>query len=163
MLVTQLCLSLCDPMDCSPLGSSALGNCPGKNTGVGCHSLLQGICLTQESNLGLPHCRKIPYHLSHQGSPNRNKVHYKCNALESSPNHPSTTPVCWKIIFHDTRPWCRKGWELLPESIRSLPTSRLPAQTTCGCVVAWVSRRKGMWNIVKPSASGEREFAKTEG
>ena len=41
----------------------------GKNTGVGCHSLLQGIFLTQESNLGLQHCRQILYHLSHQGSP----------------------------------------------------------------------------------------------
>ena len=40
-----------------------------KNTGVGCHSFLQGIFPTQESNSGLPHCRQIPYHLSHQGSP----------------------------------------------------------------------------------------------
>ena len=37
-----------------------------KNTGVGCHSLLQGIFLTQESNLGLPHCRQILDHQSHQ-------------------------------------------------------------------------------------------------
>ena len=37
----------------------------GKNTGVGCHSLLQGIFLTQEYNLGLPHCRQIFYLLSH--------------------------------------------------------------------------------------------------
>ena len=42
---------------------------PGKNTGVGYHSLLQGIFLTQGSNLGLLHCRRILYHLSHQGSP----------------------------------------------------------------------------------------------
>ena len=33
----------------------------GKNTGVGCHFLLQGIFLTQGSNSGLPHCRKTPY------------------------------------------------------------------------------------------------------
>jgi len=37
-------------------------------TGVGCHSLLQGIFLTQGSNLSLPHCRQILYHLSHQGN-----------------------------------------------------------------------------------------------
>ena len=42
---------------------------PGKNTGGGCHALIQGIFLTQASNPGLPHCRKILYHLSHQGSP----------------------------------------------------------------------------------------------
>ena len=50
-------------------GSSVHGDSPGKNTGVGCHFLLQGIFPTQGSNLGLLHCRQIPYHLSHQGSP----------------------------------------------------------------------------------------------
>ena len=35
---------------------------PGKRTGVGCHALLQGIFLTQGSNLGLLHCRQILYH-----------------------------------------------------------------------------------------------------
>ena len=35
---------------------------PGKNTGVGCHFLLQGIFPTQELNPGLLHCRKILYH-----------------------------------------------------------------------------------------------------
>ena len=42
---------------------------PGKNTGVGCHALLQGIFPTQGSNPGLTHCRWILYLLSHQGSP----------------------------------------------------------------------------------------------
>ena len=41
---------------------------PGKNTGVGCHFLLQGIFPTQRSNTGLLHCRRILYQLSHQGS-----------------------------------------------------------------------------------------------
>ena len=41
----------------------------GENAGVGCHALLQGIFPTQGSNPGLPHCRQIVYHLSHQGSP----------------------------------------------------------------------------------------------
>ena len=44
-------------------------NSPGKNTGVGSHSLLQRIFLTQGSNLGLLYCRQILYSLSHQGSP----------------------------------------------------------------------------------------------
>ena len=56
-------------MDCSPPGSSVHGDSLGKNTGVGCHALLQGIFPTQGSNPGLPHCRRIPYQLSHQGSP----------------------------------------------------------------------------------------------
>ena len=41
----------------------------GKNTGVGCHALLQGIFPTQGSNLGLLHCRQILYLLSYQGGP----------------------------------------------------------------------------------------------
>ena len=39
----QSCLTLCDPMDCSPPGSSVHGDSPGKNTGVGCHFLLRAI------------------------------------------------------------------------------------------------------------------------
>ena len=39
-----------------------------KNTGVGCHFLLQRIFPTQGSNLGLLHCWWVVYHLSHQGS-----------------------------------------------------------------------------------------------
>ena len=41
-LVTQLCLTLWDPMDYSPPGSSVYGDFSGKNTGVGCHFLLWG-------------------------------------------------------------------------------------------------------------------------
>ena len=68
-LVDQLCPTLCDPMDCSLPGSSIHGDSPDKNIGVGCHALFQGIFPTWGLNLGLPHCRRIPYHLSHQGSP----------------------------------------------------------------------------------------------
>ena len=39
--------TLCDPMDCSPPGSSVHGDYPGKNTRVGCHVLLLGIFQTQ--------------------------------------------------------------------------------------------------------------------
>ena len=43
-------------------------NSPSKNTGVGSHSLLQGIFLTQGSSLCLLHYRQILYCLSYQGS-----------------------------------------------------------------------------------------------
>ena len=46
---------------------------PGKNTGVGSLSLLQGIFPTQVSNPGLPHSRHILYQLSHKGSPKEGK------------------------------------------------------------------------------------------
>ena len=48
-----------DPMDCSHNRFLCPWNSLGKNTGVGSHSLLQGIFLTQGSNLGLLHCRHI--------------------------------------------------------------------------------------------------------
>ena len=57
------------PHGLQPARSLCPWNSPVNNTGVGCHSLLQGVFLTQESNLGLSHCRQILYHLSHQGSP----------------------------------------------------------------------------------------------
>ena len=63
--VTQSCPTLCDSMDCRLPDSS--GNSPwsfsGKNTGVGCHFLLQGIFPTQGSNPGLHHCRQTLYPL----------------------------------------------------------------------------------------------------
>ena len=68
-LVSQLCLTLCYPMDYSRPGSSVHGDSPGKNTGVGFHALVQGIFPTQGSNPGLLHCAWLLYHLSHPGSP----------------------------------------------------------------------------------------------
>ena len=67
VLVAQLCPAVCDPMDC-PTRLLCMWNSPGKNTGVGCHSLLPGIFPTQGSNPGLLHCRQSLYHLSHQES-----------------------------------------------------------------------------------------------
>ena len=86
-LVAKSCLTLCDPMDCSPPGSSVHGIFPGKNTGVDCHFLLQEIFPTQGWNLlnwqvdslPLSHLpiQEVPslgwqvdsLPLSHQGSP----------------------------------------------------------------------------------------------
>jgi len=56
-------------MDCSPPGFSVHGDSPSKNTGMGCHALLQGIFPTQGLNPGLPQCRQILHCLNHQGSP----------------------------------------------------------------------------------------------
>ena len=58
-----------DSMDCSLPDSPVHGSSPGKNTRVGCRALLQGIFPTQGSNPGVPHCRKVLYHLSYLGSP----------------------------------------------------------------------------------------------
>ena len=71
VLVAQSCLTLCDSMDCSPPGSSCLWDFPGKDTGVGCHFLVQESFLTQGQNPGLLHCRQILYRLSYEGSVRR--------------------------------------------------------------------------------------------
>ena len=63
VLVPQSCLTLCDPMLLCPWNS------PGKNSGVGSHSLLQGIFPTWGLNPSLLHCKQILYHLSHQRNP----------------------------------------------------------------------------------------------
>ena len=53
----------------SPPDSSVHGDFPGQNTGVDCHSLLQGIFPTEGANPCLLLCRQILHHLSLQGSP----------------------------------------------------------------------------------------------
>ena len=79
--VVQSCLTPCDLMDCSLPGSSVHGIFPGKNTGVGCYFLLQEIFPTQGLNPGLPHCRQVLYHLSHQGNPIHNMHTYNFRSL----------------------------------------------------------------------------------
>ena len=76
------------------LGCSVMSNClrphglqparllcpwdsPGRDIGVGCHALLQGIFPTQGWKPGLLHCRRILYHLSPQGIPGNKSVNYQ--------------------------------------------------------------------------------------
>ena len=66
-LVTQSCL-LSPPRGLWPPRLLCPWDSPGKNTGEGCHVLLEGIFPTQGSNPGLPPCRQILYQLSYQGS-----------------------------------------------------------------------------------------------
>ena len=84
-VLSQSCLTLCDPMDCSPPGSSVHGDSPGKNPGMGYHVLLQGIIPTQESNQGLLHCRRILYQLSYLYLLTRRQTYHP-------PIHPSKFP-----------------------------------------------------------------------
>ena len=74
-LGAQSCSTLCNLIDFNLPGSSIQRDSPGKNTGVDCHALLQGIFPTQGLNPGLLHCRWIPYHLSHNGSTYTNNVY----------------------------------------------------------------------------------------
>ena len=62
------CCYCCCPVNRVVSGSSVHGISPGKNTGVGCHFLLQGVFPTQESNLCLLQWKVDSLPLSHQGS-----------------------------------------------------------------------------------------------
>ena len=62
--VAQSCPIVCDPMDCTAR-LLCPWDFPGKNTGVGCHFLLQGIFPTKGLNLDLLHCRQTLCCLSH--------------------------------------------------------------------------------------------------
>ena len=88
----QSCLTLCDPMDCSLATLLHPWDSAGKNTGVGCHALLQGILPTQGSKPGLLHWKQILYHLSHQGSP-------------------SSLFMGWRIVSIDTYHLTEKVWQ----------------------------------------------------
>ena len=70
-VVTQSCPIFYDPHGLQPSRHFCPWNSPGKNTRVGCHSLLQGIFPTQELNPGLLHCGQILHHLRHQGIPSK--------------------------------------------------------------------------------------------
>ena len=69
VLVTQSCLTVCDPMDCSPPSSFVHRIFEAKVLHLGCYSLLLQIFPTQGSSPDPLHCRQILYHLSHQGCP----------------------------------------------------------------------------------------------
>ena len=66
-----------NPMGCSPPGSSVHGNTPGKNTGVGCYVLLQGIFPTQRLNLRSPALQADSLPAEPPGKPNAFWVYYK--------------------------------------------------------------------------------------
>ena len=126
-VLAQLCPTLCDSMDCSPPGSSVHGIFQVRNTGVGCHSLLQGLFLTQGSNpylsffwicISCISCtgRMILYHLSHLGS-QQNISHRKewnnatCNNMDGTRHyHVSAVSQTEKDIHDITHSWNLKKW-----------------------------------------------------
>ena len=69
VLAAQSSPSLCNPMDCSPPDSFVHGILQARILGWVAIPIFQEIFPAQGSNLSLPHCRQILYHLSHQGIP----------------------------------------------------------------------------------------------
>ena len=161
-LVAQLCLhrlfafaqTLCNAMDFSTPGSS-----PGKNTGVGCHALLQGIFPTQELDPGLPHCRQFLYHLSHREPlidvcvcifPQTSSLELSCRFRRLLPRQRPLPRSVWASgdISLTSRPWLGSGgpaatpaspWWAVSDPSRSPPSLlRLYARTARYPILAWV-------------------------
>ena len=133
-LVTQSCPTLCDPVDCSLPGSSVHGDSPGKNTGVGCSALLQGIFPTQGLNPGLPHCRQILYHLSHQGSPGWKEITQMSSFFMDSMARSWMIVFLWTLLylsyFHQWICTIVLIWskEVFKKALACLPPDRKTAQ-----------------------------------
>ena len=112
-LVVQLCLTLCDRMNCS-LGSFVHGDSPGMNTGVGCHALLQGIFPTQGSNpspLRLLHWHTDSLPLAPPGKPvprihtsNYNELHCEKD-MHSRASCYMTCSCQSRLSNNDPHPW----------------------------------------------------------
>ena len=92
----QLCPTLCDPMDCSLPGF--LWDSPGKNTGVSCQALFQGIFVTQGLN---PHLLPL--------------LHWQGGSLSLAPPWKSDGKVCTAILWTLTFP-CRPAEEATHDS-----------------------------------------------
>ena len=140
--VAQLCLTLCDPMDCNPPGPSVHGDSPGKNTGIGCHALLQGIFPTQGSNLGLPHYRWI-FPSEPSGKPKNTGVGSLSLLQGTFPSQEliQGLQLCRQILYqlrHQGSPRILE-WVAYPFSSRS---SQLRNQTRVSCIAEGQSKCK---------------------
>ena len=94
-----------------PPGLYSPWDSPGQNTGVGSHSLLQGIFPARGSNPDFPHCRRILYQLSHRGSlrvagmlliiPGLTGVNWDWAGEDWEVWSP-----CWSLHSKQANPWC---------------------------------------------------------
>ena len=139
-LVTQSCLTLCNPMECSP---------PGPSRGGESMEILQarilGIFPTQELNPGLPHCRGILYQLSHKGSPRIQEwVAYPFSSRSSRPRIKPGSPA----LQADSLPAESQGkpkntWVGSPSLLQGSSPPRNGTQVSCiagGFFTNWAIR-----------------------
>ena len=93
-----------------PHGLYSPWNSPGQNARVRSLSLLQGIFLTQGSNLGLWHCRQILDHMSHQGSPKFwSQRSYHCATRSQKTEMPKQGHEPWPLRL---KVWCSTNWAI---------------------------------------------------
>ena len=130
-----------------------LRNSPGKNTGAGCHFLLQGIFLTQGSNPGLLHCRWILSFPESPGKPQNKSqglsydlqgptlsaflfVHVFLSSQIISTNHPTLVILGSMLFLTHTRynpvqnswTYCWSTWNAFPPRCFHELVQMLPSQ-----------------------------------
>ena len=136
VLVALSCPTLCDSMELTKL--LCPWDSPGKNTGVGCYSILQGICPTQGSNPGLLHCRQILCHLSYRGGP---KIHYFKVSFALTYFHVSRDNIdkeildlyCFLVLLSIKQPlkWSEVKWSHSVMSYSLWPRGLEPIRLLC--------------------------------
>ena len=152
MLVAQSCLTL----RAHDLWSTRLfcpWNSPGKSAGVGSHSLLQGIFLTQGSNSGLSHCRQILYHLSDHPYLKINPARPLGGQWDRLPmtsvNHTGLSDFCSHYFLQSpcssstTGGQVRVRWNLQAYRAGPRSTHWMPSPQLQG--------RQGCWRVVHPA------------
>ena len=108
---------------------------PSKNTGVGCHALLQGVFLTQGSNPRLSFCigRQVLYHQRYLGSPSRCLVSYLFCSPRQSRDHLAlkiSSSVCFPY-FNKCQCQFYVKWFLAISIFILLPLLKLHSCPTC--------------------------------
>ena len=140
VLVIQLCLTLCNPMDCSPPCSSVHGILQAKNTGAGCHFLPQGIFPTKDRTRSPPAFVGDSLLPGQPGNPWPLSLCTCCFLCLSifpiinpsppwvCPHHPSG--VRFKVTHHNHPPQSRLDHPgVCPHSILSLPWRPLSSRS----------------------------------
>ena len=141
--VVQQCLTL-QPHGLQPARLLCPWDFPSKNTGVDCHSLLQGIVPTQGSNPGLPYSRQILYLLSHQGN---QSVRIPNKQIRTNASHSSTWEPTNQILAEKAK-WIAVCHLFLWKQGRRRKASERTPQERVGS--GWVEERCE-WENLKPA------------
>ena len=122
MLVAQLCLTACDPMDYSPSGTSVHGILQAR--------ILEWVAISFPRGSSWPRVqtyiscigRWVLYHLSHQGNPQQFKGHSKQSQV-SSPSRLNNESLPQAVLWNHSGHWLEQGSNCSPHGPRSSLTS----------------------------------------
>ena len=114
-----------------------------KNTGVGCHFLLQRIFPTQGLNLGLPPCRHTLYCLSHQGNPGTHNLFTKLERDFGNwfDENWVVLGFVFLVCFWFCWVFCCKGFSLVV--VRGVRSHSMVELLSCSWLCCWATWAQG--------------------